>query len=135
VLWSLSHPRFSFLRLCLIHEASFLNCNVTRWRANIRCSQFGVEDGERERERDEVEGLWRSREGLLERHRHRRLSQQRIALILPSPRVTAAGSPGCSRAWGIFLERRFGGNCRGEEEQGGGERRRRTRRRRKEKLW
>ncbi len=78
--------------------------------------------GEREK-RDEVEGLWRSHEGLLERHRHRRLSQQRIALILPSPGVTAAGSPGCSRAWGIFVERRFGGNCRWEEEHGGGERR------------
>lgn len=126
VLWSMSHPRGTFLRRCLIHEASFLNCNVTRWRANIRCSQFGVEDGERERESvkgDEVEGLWRSREGLLERHRHRMLSQQRIALVLPSPRVTAAGSPGCSRDRGIFLERRFGGNGRGEEEQGGGERR------------
>ncbi len=49
VLLSMSHLRCSFLRRCLIHEASFLNCNVTRWRANIRCSQFRVEDGEREK--------------------------------------------------------------------------------------
>jgi len=87
--WSrcLSHPLYPCYSRYIIHAAHcFVYFSSTRpvfwtvmWRDGAQT--FGARNlafrTERERQRqrrDEVEGLWRSREGLLERHRHRRLS-------------------------------------------------------------